>query len=128
IKIDNKYVKCRIMQFEDGMKGSFCNSKIVVSFEQLFDFFDEVAKGKVTEKTNKVQQWITYSNTSGILNTVTSHQNYEKLSNKLKLATTDDYKEIRNNFYRDKGFKKEYRINNVYTFNNEKTLKPNHKR
>lgn len=126
--LDNKDIQHIIMQVEDEMKGSFGNIKIDVSFEQLFDFFDEVAKGKVTEKTNKVQQWITYSNTSGILNTVTSHQNYEKLSGKLKLATTDDYKKIRNNFYRDKGFKKAYRINNVYTFNNEKTLKPNHER
>src|SRR5699024_10855014 len=64
--LDNKDIQHIIMQVEDEMKGSFGNIKIDVSFEQLFDFFDEVAKGKVTEKTNKVQQWITYSNTSGI--------------------------------------------------------------
>lgn len=126
--LDNPHIRDIILQVESEMKNYSNNIRVGISFEQLFDFFDEVANKKVTPKTNKVQQWITYSDTSSILNTVMSHQNYETLSDNFKLADTSDYKKIRSQFYKDSEFKRKYRINNVYTFGAEKPLKPNHKR
>lgn len=126
--LDNHHIRDIILQVESEMKNYSNNIRVGISFEQLFDFFDEVANKKVTPKTNKVQQWITYSDTSSILNTVMSHQNYETLSDNFELADTSDYKKIRSQFYKDSEFKRKYRINNVYTFGAEKPLKPNHKR
>lgn len=126
--LDNHHIRNIILQVEDEMKNYSNNIRVGISFEQLFDFFDEVANEKVTPKTNKVQQWITYSDTSSILNTVMSHQNYETLSDNFKLADTRDYKRIRSQFAKDDEFRRKYRINNVYTFGTEKPLKPNHKR
>lgn len=126
--LDNHHIRDIILQVESEMKNYSNNIRVGISFEQLFDFFDEVANKKVTPKTNKVQQWITYSDTSSILNTVMSHQNYETLSDNFELADTNDYKKIRSQFYKDSEFKRKYRINNVYTFGAEKPLKPNHKR
>lgn len=126
-EINNKHVKNIIQTVEKDLKNT--NHDVPhVSYKQLFEFFDEVANAYITQKTNKVQQWISYESLDSVLKMIISHNNFEHIQDKFDLCPKEDFEEVKHQMLKDREFKNKYQIQNVYKYNDEKPLKPNYER
>lgn len=90
---------------------------IRISYRELFNFFKELREENITEKTRKVQEWMTFTNDSDINKYLTSHVNYDKIKN-IKEVKGQEIEELISSLKSDKRLGK--KIGKVYKINEKK--------
>ena len=102
-----------------------------ITFEQLFDYFDEISNGHITENTQSAQEFVNYRDKDSILKSVTLHENYTNISNTIRIIKDDEQvsKEIKRMIYSDKRFNKKIsKVSKIFKINDSKKSRKGHKK
>ena len=110
----------------DALTNNINNKKYTISYAELFEFFVEIKKGKLTEKTSKVQSWISYSSISDVTDAIASHENFENVRN-IRLAPADVAKKIKSKLLEDSSLKRKYQVGKILTVHDAPTPKKHEK-
>src|SRR5699024_12476269 len=63
----------------DALTNNINNNKYTIKHAELYEFFSEIKKGNLTEKTSKVQSWISYSSIVDVRNANETHEHLDMI-------------------------------------------------
>src|SRR5699024_2695527 len=110
----------------DALTNNINNKKYTITYDELFEFFSEIKKGNLTEKTSKVQSWISYSSIGDVTDAIATHENFESIRN-IRLAPADVAKKITSKLLEDRTLKRKYQVGKILTVHDAPTPKKHEK-
>lgn len=108
-----------VAQLEDDIL-SFDNRKHV-KYKDVFVFFEELRNEQLTEKSRNAQEWVGYNDLDIALSSFSTHDNFDKVKN-LKKASFREIESIVQTFEKDKHFKRNSKVLNVYELNQKQDV------
>lgn len=126
LKLDNPIFYKILDNVKTSMTKEDKMGDVEITYRELFSFFDEVKAQHITEKTQIVQNWISYSDERFIENALATHQNIYQLEQNLKPLDTETYQKLLKKITKDGYFKRH--ITNIYEVNAKRPQKRGLKR
>lgn len=99
---------------------SFDNRKHV-RYKDVFVFFEELRNEQLTEKSRNAQEWVGYNDLDVALSSFSTHDNFDRIKD-LKKASVREIESIVQTFEKDKHFKRNSKVLNVYELNEKQDV------
>lgn len=110
----------------DALTNNINNKQYTITYAELFEFFVEIKEGNLTEKTSKVQSWISYSSIGDVTDAIATHENFESIRN-IRLAPTSVAKKIKGKLLEDRTLKRKYHVGKILAVHDAPTPKKHEK-
>lgn len=117
--VKNRYLKEIINSLANDIVENKNKKVMNVSYDDLFKFFEEVRKQKLTQETKSVQEWISYDNLESAIDSYMTHECFEKLEKTLKVDNEESDK-ITKQLLKSSHFKNKWYVEKVYKVNDKK--------
>src|SRR5699024_9257486 len=120
-RIDNKILNTIFENVKNDMLSGVSSSKIPFTYRELFEFFKEVKQKHITEQTERVQRWFTYSNDLDIKQSIINHDNFQHL-NQMTLASYEESERLKHVMFKQSHCKNRMLVSRIYKIADEKPL------